>query len=46
VIDLGPEAGDGGGRLVGEGTPEAIAGIDGSYTGKFLKRYLERSAAR
>jgi excinuclease ABC subunit A len=37
VIDLGPEGGDGGGRIVAQGTPEQIAGAEGSYTGAFLK---------
>ncbi len=46
VIDLGPEAGDGGGMLVGEGTPEAIAAIDASYTGKFLQKYLTKKRTR
>ena len=40
IIDLGPEGGDGGGTLVGSGTPEEIAEIEESYTGKFLKKYL------
>jgi excinuclease ABC subunit A len=40
VIDLGPEGGDGGGRIVGAGTPEAIAELPGSYTGQFLARVL------
>ena len=40
VIDLGPEGGDDGGRIVGCGTPEEIAGIDASYTGQFLKKAL------
>ena len=40
VIDLGPEGGDGGGRVVAEGTPEQIAARDGSHTGKFLKEIL------
>ncbi|MFH1349963.1 MAG: excinuclease ABC subunit UvrA [Pseudomonadota bacterium] len=38
VIDLGPEGGEGGGYLVGKGTPEEIAQIQGSYTGQFLKK--------
>ena len=46
VVDLGPEAGDGGGTLVGEGTPELIAGIGASYTGKFLQRYLAKRKPR
>jgi excinuclease ABC subunit A len=41
VIDLGPEGGDEGGRLVAEGTPEHIAGIAASHTGRFLKPHLE-----
>jgi excinuclease ABC subunit A len=40
VIDLGPEGGEAGGRLVAEGTPEEIAAHDGSYTGQFLKPHL------
>jgi excinuclease ABC subunit A len=40
VIDLGPEGGDGGGRLIAEGPPEQIAQIDGSYTGQFLAPHL------
>jgi len=37
LIDLGPEGGDGGGRIVAEGTPEDVADTPGSYTGKYLK---------
>ncbi|MCJ7830007.1 MAG: excinuclease ABC subunit UvrA, partial [Desulfobacterales bacterium] len=40
IIDLGPEGGDNGGRIVGCGTPEEIAQIPESYTGQYLKRYL------
>jgi excinuclease ABC subunit A len=40
VIDMGPEGGDGGGRIVAEGTPEHVASVTGSYTGKYLKRVL------
>jgi len=40
VIDLGPEGGEGGGRLVAEGTPEGICRVTASYTGKFLKSHL------
>ncbi len=42
VIDLGPEGGDGGGEIVGFGTPEDIAKIKKSYTGHFLKKALEK----
>ncbi len=41
IIDLGPEGGDGGGTIVAEGTPEDVATVNGSYTGKYLKKYLE-----
>ncbi len=41
IIDLGPEGGDGGGSLVACGTPEQVADTPGSYTGQYLKRYLE-----
>jgi excinuclease ABC subunit A len=41
VIDLGPEGGDAGGRLIADGTPEAIAGNKASYTGQFLKGHLK-----
>jgi excinuclease ABC subunit A len=40
VIDLGPEGGARGGRIVGAGTPEAIAKLPGSYTGQYLARLL------
>ncbi|UKS23971.1 excinuclease ABC subunit UvrA [Paenibacillus sp. HWE-109] len=40
VIDIGPEGGSAGGKLVAEGTPEQVAEAAGSYTGKFLKRIL------
>jgi excinuclease ABC subunit A len=36
VIDLGPEGGSGGGRIVAQGTPEQVARVKGSYTGAFL----------
>ena len=40
IIDLGPEGGDGGGQVLAEGTPEKIAKVKASYTGKYLKEYL------
>jgi excinuclease ABC subunit A len=40
VIDLGPEGGDGGGRLVASGTPEEVARVAESHTGRYLKRVL------
>ena len=41
LIDLGPEGGDGGGTLVAAGTPEEVAATEGSFTGAYLKKYLE-----
>ena len=41
IIDLGPEGGDQGGYVVAQGTPEEVAQVEGSYTGKYLKSYLE-----
>jgi len=41
IIDMGPEGGDRGGTVIAEGTPEQIAGIRESHTGRFLKPYLE-----
>jgi excinuclease ABC subunit A len=40
VIDLGPDGGDAGGRLVAQGTPEEVAGVPESHTGRFLARSL------
>jgi excinuclease ABC subunit A len=42
VIDVGPEGGAAGGRVIAEGTPEDVAKVPGSYTGQFLRRILER----
>ncbi|MBS4534806.1 excinuclease ABC subunit UvrA [Clostridium sp. D2Q-14] len=42
IIDLGPEGGDGGGTIVTEGTPEEVSKVKQSYTGKFLKKILDR----
>ena len=41
IIDLGPEGGDKGGKIVATGTPEEVSKVEGSYTGKFLKKYFE-----
>ena len=38
IIDMGPEGGAGGGRIVGEGTPDDIAAIEDSHTGRFLRQ--------
>ncbi len=43
VVDLGPEGGEGGGRIVATGTPEAIAANPSSYTGRYLRTALERA---
>ncbi len=45
IIDLGPEGGNAGGRIVATGTPEEVARAADSYTGQFLAPYLERHAA-
>jgi excinuclease ABC subunit A len=44
VVDLGPEGGDGGGRVVFEGSPDDLIECTRSYTGRFLKKYLEDPA--
>ena len=46
ILDLGPEGGEGGGRIVGEGRPAKIASTPGSYTGQFLARYYSSSNGR
>jgi excinuclease ABC subunit A len=45
IIDLGPEGGDGGGHIVATGTPEMVAQVEESYTGRFLREVLHASAA-
>lgn len=42
IIDMGPEGGDGGGTVVAQGTPEEIAKVPESYTGQYVKKYLEQ----
>ena len=46
IIDMGPEGGDKGGTVVAKGTPEEVAKVPGSYTGKYVKKILERDAGR
>jgi len=46
VIDLGPEGGAGGGEVIAAGTPEAVAAVERSHTGKFLAEMLGTSARR
>ena len=46
IIDLGPEGGNGGGRIVVSGTPEKVAACEKSYTGRFLRPLLERDRER
>ncbi len=43
LIDMGPEGGESGGRIVAAGTPEQIAQIDGNHTGRFLRAVLQRN---
>ena len=45
IIDIGPEGGDGGGEIVAEGTPEAVAGVPGSHTGRYLARLVDARPA-
>ncbi|WPP42071.1 excinuclease ABC subunit UvrA [Paenibacillus hunanensis] len=46
LIDLGPEGGSGGGTILASGSPEHIAGVENSYTGRYLKPVLERDTVR
>jgi len=46
ILDMGPEGGDGGGRIVAEGTPEDVAKVKESYTGRYLKDLLGRRSTR
>jgi excinuclease ABC subunit A len=41
IIDLGPEAGEKGGELVAAGTPEEIIKVKGSWTGKYLREFID-----
>jgi len=43
IIDLGPEGGDAGGRVVAAGTPEQVAQVEASYTGQALRQVLAAS---
>ena len=44
IIDLGPEGGSGGGNIIAEGTPEQVAKIPGSHTGRFLEALLNNTS--
>lgn len=46
IIDLGPEGGNGGGEIIATGTPEEVAEVEKSYTGKYLRMVLERDRER
>ncbi len=46
ILDLGPEGGDGGGKIVAEGTPEEVAKVKASYTGQYLAHAMKRQAER
>ncbi|MBQ6786501.1 MAG: excinuclease ABC subunit UvrA [Lachnospiraceae bacterium] len=43
IIDIGPEGGDGGGTVIAEGTPEHVTMVKKSYTGKYIKKMLEKA---
>jgi excinuclease ABC subunit A len=45
VVDLGPEAGDAGGQVVAQGTPEDVARVERSHTGRYLREVLEVTEA-
>ena len=45
IIDMGPEGGEEGGLVMAQGTPEEVAGVEGSYTGRFLREIVEPAAA-
>jgi excinuclease ABC subunit A len=45
LIDLGPEGGEGGGQVVASGTPEQVAQVEASHTGKALKKVLKTAPA-
>ena len=42
IIDIGPEGGEKGGTVIAQGTPEEVAASPVSYTGKYVKKYLEQ----
>ena len=42
IIDMGPEGGDGGGTVIAQGTPEEVVEISSSYTGYYVKKYLQK----
>jgi excinuclease ABC subunit A len=46
VVDLGPEGGDGGGRIVAQGTPEDVAESEASFTGRYLRTVLGKKVRR
>jgi excinuclease ABC subunit A len=46
IIDIGPEGGVGGGKIIAQGTPEMVANVEASYTGKYLKKILKRDRAK
>ncbi len=45
IIDLGPEGGEDGGRIVAQGTPEEVAAVEASHTGRFLRKALAGESA-
>lgn len=45
MIDLGPEGGDGGGRIIAAGSPETVAKVEARYTGQYLNKVLHGAKA-
>ena len=46
IIDMGPEGGVKGGKIIAEGTPEDVSLVKGSYTGEFLKKILSKNTSK
>ena len=46
IIDMGPEGGINGGKIIAEGTPEKVSLVEGSYTGKFIRELIENSSMK
>ena len=44
IVDLGPTGGAGGGQVIATGTPEQVADVEASQTGKYLQRYLDKAS--
>ncbi|HET8625566.1 MAG TPA: excinuclease ABC subunit UvrA, partial [Gemmatimonadales bacterium] len=46
IVDLGPEGGDAGGRIIAKGTPEAVAASGEGFTGRFLRKALDAASGK